>query len=133
MPISEGDRVRVRHHMGYHNVGTAQTFQLGLPKATQIDFMIEGAMNVVLESAYPKLYQLLDRLDCIECEVFGGSDLADIDSMGEIKVNRKRLSELAQYYKIAQQALANLLGVIPNFWDQRTWLGGGGVINVPVG
>jgi len=95
--------------------------------------MIEGALDVLLPAAYPMFYQLLDRMDCIECEVFGGSDLADVDSMGEIHINRKRLSEKAQYYLIAQQSLANLLGVIPNPWDQRSWLGGGGVINVPVG
>jgi len=122
--ISDPDKARARHHMGYLGVEQAQTFVLGIPAAVQTQFMIEGAMVRLLAESLPRFYLLLERLDCLECEVFGGSDLADIESMGEIKVNRMRLKELSQYYLIAQQGLANLLGIVPNPFDQRIWLQG---------
>jgi hypothetical protein len=64
---------------------------------------------------------LLDTLDCIWCEVFGGIDTATIDQIAEIKINRKRLKELGQYYDLSRTALANLLGIVPNPFDQRNW------------
>jgi hypothetical protein len=97
----------------------------------QTTFMIEGALNRVLEEHYSKFRQLLCRLDDVEEKVFCGVDLADVDAIDSLTVNRKRLRELAQYYKIAQEGLANLLGVPPNPFDQRSWLSMGS-INVAV-
>lgn len=129
--IAENDKVRARHHTGYLNVEQSQTFVLGIPAGVQTQFLIEGALNRILPQALPKFLELLDRLDCIECELFGGVDLASITSISEIVVRPDRQKELAGYYKVAQQALTNLLGIIPNPFDQRTWLDGGAV-NVSV-
>lgn len=132
-PVSEEEKARVRHHLGFLEVQSAYTFGLGIPLNTQPQFMIEGAFNNLLASAYPKFVQLLCRLDTIENQVFCGSELADIESIDTIKVNRMRLKELAQYYKIAQQSLANLLGCPPNPWDMREWLVmSGGGLNGPI-
>lgn len=131
--ISEGDKVRARHVLGYLNVEQAQTFVLGMPAGVQTQFMIEGALNRVLPQSLDLLLRMLDYADGIECELFGGIDLASVSSIAEIKVNPDRRKELAGYYKNAQQSIANLLGIIPNPFDQRDWLGGsGGHINVPV-
>lgn len=120
--ISEGDKVRSRHHLGYLNVEQAQTFVLGIPAAVQTTYMIEGALNRILPQALPKFIELLDRLDCVECELWGGMDLASVNKISEIEVNPTRRKELAGYYQIARQALANLLGIIPNPYDQRSWV-----------
>lgn len=129
--IPEEDKVRARHHLGYLDVEAAQTFALGIPAAVQTQFMIEGALNRLLPQAVPKFLELLERLDCVECEVFGGIDLASIDEIAEVKISDKRLEKLARYYKLAQQSLSNLLGIVPNPWDQREWLQGD-CINVSV-
>ena len=129
--IPEEAKVRARHHTGYLGVEAAQTFNLGIPAAIQTQFMIEGALNRLLPQSLPKFMELLDRLDCIECEVFGGIDTATVEEVAEIKINRKRLKELRDYYLIAQQSLCNLLGIVANPFDQRVWLQGG--INVSVG
>lgn len=129
--LTEQDKVRARHHLGYLNVEAAQTFTLGIPAAVQTQFMIEGALNRVLPQAIPKLLDLLEKLDCVECELFGGIDLASVNKISEVEVNPKRRRELAGYYKVAQQSLANLLGIVANPFDMREWLQGG--INVSVG
>ena len=129
--IAENDKVRARHHCGYLNVEAAQTFALGMPAAVQTQFMIEGALNRILPQALPKFLELLDRLDCIECELFGGIDLASVNTIAEIQVNPTRRKELSGYYKVAQQSLTNMLGIIANPNDGREWLMGG-TLNVSV-
>jgi len=129
--LAEQDKVRARHHLGYLNVEQAQTFVLGIPSGVQTQFMIEGALNRLLPQALPKFLEMLERLDCVECELFGGIDLASITSISDIVIRPERRKELSGYYQVARQGLANLLGIIPNPYDQRDWVGGD-VINVSV-
>ncbi len=133
MSLSDEDKVKIRHHMGYLNVQATSTFVLGVPAGVQTQFMIEGAWDKVLPQAENLLRVFLCRCDEIEAKVYGGTDLADVETTGNITVNRKRLSELGQYYRIAQQGMANLLGVPPNPFDMRDWVRAGGGMNVPCG
>ncbi len=130
--ITEQDKVRARHHLGYLGVQESATFSLGIPAGVQTQFMIEGALHRLLPMSVPKFLELLERLDCIECEIYDGADTATIDQIGELKINRKRLQELADVYMIARTALANLLGIVPNPYDQRPFLGAAGGINMSV-
>jgi hypothetical protein len=135
MAFTDEERVKIRHHLGYLNVQETSTFVLGVPAALQTTFMIEGAFDKILPAAENLARTLVCRLDAVEDQVFGGTDLADVEETGGVKVNRKRLSELASYYQIAQKELANLFGVVPNPFDLRLegWLGSGmGGINVGV-
>ena len=43
MSITEDERARGRHHLGYMQVQEASTFVLGVPSGVQTAFMIEGA------------------------------------------------------------------------------------------
>lgn len=131
--LSKEERARIRHHLGYLNVSAAATFQLGVPAALQTQFMIDNAFDKVLPEAEVMVREFLCRLNDVESQVFGNLDLAEIESTGTIKVDPKRLPKLAQTYKIAQEALANLMGVPPNPFDQRSWIAGAGGMNVPVG
>lgn len=125
--LNETDRVRARYHLGYLNVQEASTFQLGVPAAVPTLFMIEGAMNRLIPEAVPRIIMLLDRLDAVECELFGGIDLVSYKQMESITVNEKRFTELSKYYRQAMQSLASALGCLQNPYDPREWANGGGV------
>ncbi len=133
--LTNEEKVKLRAHLGYLNVSAASTFQLGIPAGVQTQFMIEGAWEKVLPEAVPLLRILLCRCDDIEREVYGGIDLASVTKTGAIEVNPDRLKELGKYYRLAQQGIANLLGICPNPFDQREWVmaGGGRVGNVSMG
>jgi hypothetical protein len=119
--------------LGYVQVTAVATFSLGIPAALQTTFMTESAFEKILPSGLPKFRELLDRMDCVECELWGGVDLASVNKVDEIEIRSDRVRTLATYYLIAQQALANLMGIVPNPYDQRAWLQmGGGGINVSV-
>lgn len=133
--VTETEKNRARYHLGYFLVESASTFALGVPAAMQTTFMVEGALDRIMTTpgAVEKFRQTLERLDCIENEIMCGIDLASVDVLDTITVNKNRLRELAKYYRLFQTALAGLLGIVPNPWDQRMviQLADGG-INVPV-
>ena len=131
--LTNEEKARIRHHMGYLNVQAAATFQLGVPAALQTTFMIELAFTKILPEAENMVKVFVCRMDEVEKQVFGNLDLAEIEATGSVKVDPKRLLKLAQTYKIAQEGLANLLGVPPNPFDMRSWLKSSGGINVPCG
>lgn len=133
MALTNEEKAQIRHHLGYLNVQAASTFQLGVPAALQTTFMIEGAWAKILPEAENMVKVFLCRLNDVEKQVFGNLDLAEIESTGTIKVDPKRLAKLAQTYLIAQESMANLLGVPPNPFDMRSWLQGAGGMNVPCG
>ncbi len=133
MALTQDEIVKCRSHLGYPNVSAVATYALGVPAAMQTTFMIEGALVKVLAQAESRLRDLLAKLDRAECKIDDVLDVVELTEAEDVKFNQEALSKLAQIYKIHQQGLANLLGIVPNPWDQRDWLKmGGGGINVPV-
>lgn len=135
--IGEADKDRARHHLGYLGVQEAATFQLGVPAAVQTQFMIERAWEKVLPSAEPRFVSTLDELDKIECQISGNTENVAVESIGEITMRKDEFKQLIIRYKFWRGSLANLLGIIPNPYDQREWLGmgwngGGNGVNVRV-
>ena len=126
------EKVRVRHHLGYLNVAAIYTFVRGIPAAVHPNFSIEGAMDQLMVDAGAKARQLLCRLDEVEAQVFcAPGDYAGVKRVGDIEMNPDRIKILSQSYLLAQQSLANMLGVVPNPFDQR-WFTQQGSMNVNV-
>ncbi len=131
MALTQDEMVSSRHHLGYPNVGEVQTFAFGIPAAMQTTFMIEGAMVRILPQAEARFRYLLSKLDQTECKIDDVLDSADMSEAEDVKFRDNALAKVAQVYKVYQQSLANLMGIVPNPYDQREWLQGGG-INVSV-
>jgi len=119
MPLSEEERVRCRAHCGYLNVADAYTFVLGSPASVETQFIIEGAMDRVKESALPECRRLLGILDNIEDQMVGDHELLAVTAIGEISINTKEQAALTQRYDYWVGALVNLLGIERNPFDKR--------------
>jgi hypothetical protein len=134
--ISEPDKIRGRHHLGYLNVNQGSTFVLGIPAAVQTSFVIENAWSKIIPAAEQLFRTLLDRLDMIEEQIVEDTEDVAVDKIDEIELRKDEFAQLIKRYQHWQGALGNLLGVPPNPFDQRPFLGGGysggGGINVPV-
>jgi hypothetical protein len=135
--ISEADQVRARSHLGYLNVNQGATFVLGIPAAVQTSFVIEAAWSKIIPAAEKLFRTYLDRLDMIEQQIVEDTEDVAVDKIDEIELRKDEFAQLIKRYQHWQGALANLLGVPPNPFDQRPWLGGGyggagGGINVSV-
>lgn len=132
MAFTEDEKVKIRHHLGYLNVEAAQTFQLGIPAATQTQFIVEGAMNRILAEAEPLARKHLERLDAIEEQIMCNIDNVELLKADEVEFNPKAFNRLLDRYRFFQSALANTLGCYPNPYDQRFDGALGGGVNVPV-
>lgn len=127
MPLTEDEKVKVRHHTGYLNVAEASTFVLGTPASVETQFIIEGAMNRVLEVALPELRRHLQILDGIEEQMVEDHELLAVESLGEITVNTKEQTKLTQRYDYWVNSLCNIMGVVRNPFDKRLGSGGAGI------
>jgi hypothetical protein len=135
--ISEQQKVRARYHMGYLNVTQAQTFVLGVPAAVQTQFVIEGALNNLLPSALPMFEDIMAKLDVTEQQIMDNTPNVAVNRVDEIELREDEFKQLILRYRYWQGSLGNLLGVPPNPFDMRPYLGmgygnGGAGINVSV-
>ena len=128
MSFSPGEKVKIRHHLGFLNVTNAATFSLGVPQAVETQFIIENAMNLVLPEAEVEARRHLSILDGLETQMVCDHELLAVEQVGEIKVRKDEQEALDKRYEHWRNALANVMGVIPNPFDKR-FQGG---VNVPV-
>ncbi len=125
MTISEAQKVRARHHMGYGGVTQASTFVLGVPAGVQTAFMIEGAWARILPSHESFFETILTRLDEIDQQIEDDTANVAADAIDEIKLRKDEFQQLIIRYKHWQGALANMLQVPPNPFDMRPFIGAG--------
>lgn len=132
--LTDDEKIRARMHMGYLNVQQASTFVLGVPAGVQTQFVIEGALQKVIPAAEPLLRTLLTRLDAVDEQIVENMENLAVNKVDEIELREDEFKQLIIRYRHWQGALANLLGVPPNPFDQRPYLAGGqsGGINVSV-
>lgn len=123
--FTPSEKVSIRAHLGYLNVEEAQTFVLGTPAAVQTQFIVEGAMNRILPEAEGLARDTVAKLDDILCQIFGSTENAQVNQIGNIQLRPDAFKEQVRRYRFFQNHLANALGCYPNPYDQREWLGGG--------
>lgn len=131
--FTDEEKARIRYHMGYANVNAVEVYAAGVPAPIETQFLIEGAMNRVLEAAAPLVRKTLAILDGIEQQMVDDHELLAITEIGEIKINTKEQQKLEARYLRWQASLANILAVSPMPFDFRYGGGmGGGGLNTPV-
>lgn len=130
--LTEEEKVKVRHHLGYLNVGAAQTFVLGVPAGVETQFMIEGAMDRVNPAALGEVRRILAVLSQLEDQAIGDAELLMVSKVGSIDIRPDELKRVWEQYLIHRDALANLLGTYPNPFDRRFSGGAAGGINTTV-
>ena len=119
MALTEEEKVKIRHFLGYLNVSAAQTFVLGSPAAIETQFIIEGAMNRVLPQAEGEVRRHIVILDGCEEQMISDRELLAVNKVDEIDIRQTEMKELRTEYQYWRQSLANLLGVYPNPFDKR--------------
>lgn len=127
MPLTEAEKVRIRHHLGYLQVQPVYTFVLGVPAGVESTFMIEGAMERVLDSALPLVRDMIRKLDCTEEQRFDDQENHAVNRLGDIEINPEEDKYLQRGYRYWQGRLANVLGVMVNPYSkvEEDFQGGG--------
>lgn len=130
MPFTEQEKVSIRSHLGYLNVQAAATFALGIPAAVETQFIIEGAMDRILDAALPLAREFISHLDTIQAQKVQDLEVLVVDSIGEIDIRKDEQQALDKQYSYWQNKLADLLGVMVNPFSKAH--GDAGGLNVSV-
>lgn len=128
MPLTEQEKGSIRHHLGYLQVAEVYTFVLGTPAAVETQYLIEGAMNRVLESALPRLRNVLQILDQIEAQKVADLENLAVTKLGNIELRADEQKQLDAQYDRWVGVVENLLGCPRNPFDKRD----AGGLNLPV-
>ena len=129
MPLTPQEKVKIRHHAGYLNAAEQMAFVLGAPAGVETQFLIEGAMNRILEDALPELRRHLGILDKIEESIIENLDFLVAEKLGDITIDANVMEKLTKQYDYWVASMCALMGVNRNPFDQRLKMRG---INVGV-
>jgi hypothetical protein len=132
VPLTEPEKVRIRHHLGFMAVTQASTFSLGTPASLETQFIIEGALKNIPGESLDLIRSLIARCDGIEEQIGEDTENLAVLKIGSIQLNDHELADLMERYDYWRMGLANALGIVANPYDKRSGLGGGGGLNIPV-
>lgn len=111
MPLSLSDRERVRYHLGFLDVGTAASIQFGIPRPLQTLFLVEEAMNNLLELAIPRVQKILSIMDGVEDRLVDAQDRLAAKQLDELQLRDDEGELLEREYVRWGSRLADIFGV----------------------
>lgn len=111
MALSESDKARCRYHLGYPQVQPAASIVFGVPRPIQTAFLLEQAMNFVLESAVDKILQILTIMDGVECRLQAAQDRLAAQKLDTLELRTDECGQLETEYQRWGFRLADVLGV----------------------
>lgn len=86
MPLTAEERGKVRAALGYPQVASVGTLAFGIPINLQMNFLIENAMNQVMEDALPRARGILGTIDSIEEQLKSATCTLMAQRTGEIEL-----------------------------------------------
>lgn len=123
--------------MGYLNVEPGASIALGFPSAQQPEFLVERAMNNVIDQAVGRIQSTLDTLDCLEEQLRGAVSQLAVQQLGEMKLRNSNeepnVCDLIEreYVRWAKR-LSDDLGAPLNVFSERFRSLGGSSGSIPV-
>lgn len=135
--LSEVDRAKVRHHLGYPNVEPVSSISLGFPSASQPQFLVEIAMDRIIPEGVGLIQKYLAILDALESQMvesFARDKVQQIDGVKLRNSNEEPTEHqlLEVKYRYWAGVLASDLGSPINPFSTRFYQLAGGSINIPV-
>lgn len=111
--LTEEEKARVRFHLGYPGVTALGSFQLGIPRPIQTQFLLESAMNVLMPFAEQQVRQILGVMDGIQQKLVGVQDTLVAEKLEELSLRENVGPLLEEEYRRWGEMLADQLGVAP--------------------
>lgn len=130
--LTEEEKGRIRSHLGYIGTQPATNIVLGVQGSTQVQFLIEGAMERIPVSQMGLVRRWLSILDNIEAIQFEAIERLAATRLGDIDLNHEETNDLENEHTRWARKLADFLGCPLNPYSARLRDGGKAPLNVPV-
>jgi hypothetical protein len=131
--LTDEEKGRLRSHLGYIGTQPATNIVLGVQGSTQVQFLIEGAMNRIPVSQMGLVRRWLGILDSIEALQVEALERLAADRLGDITLNRGEMDDIEKEHTRWAQKVADFLGCPLNPYAQRFRDSAGKApLNIPV-
>jgi hypothetical protein len=108
--LTEEEKARIRYHLGYPQTDPVASIQLGVPRASQPMFLVEGQMNRIPESAIALVRRCTAFCDATELRILESQERLAARSVDEVDMNPTEPDDLRKEYRFWVQRLADVLG-----------------------
>ena len=114
--LSIEEKSRCRYHLGYPQVQAIASYQLGIPKPLQATFLVETAMNQLMDDALERVRWLLQTLDESDQAIIAARPQLGVASLDGIQLRGATPGQtvtdlLEREYRRWAERLADVLGV----------------------
>ena len=130
--LNNDDKAKIRYHLGYLASGFAASMQFGLPRPYQTVFMLETAMQLLVEPhAINRVRRILQHLESVEEAMMCAITQMGVSSIGNVRLHDKHTDRLEREYQRWTDRLADIFGVPKYTFSTRTQkTGPGSVVRV---
>ena len=129
--LTEEEKARIRYHLGYVQTDPVASIQLGIPRSSQPQFLVETQMNRIPDTAVALVRSCVAKCDATEQRILDCQERMAAKSIDEIDLNPDEANMLRREYRYWVQKLADNLGVPINAYASA-WQAGAQPLNVPV-
>lgn len=109
MAFTPEEKANIRYHLGYPNVEPVSGYGLGIPIPLQTSFILESTMDRVIAVFEPKIRELLEVLDGIECNMVKAQKRLSANRVGDIELRQTEISQLEAEHSRWAKRLADCL------------------------
>ena len=132
MPLNPSEKERTRYALGYPETAPAASLQMGIPRPIQTAFLLEAAMDYLIEPACNRVRQILNILDGIETKMVDAQDRLAAVALGGLKLRENEPDMLELEYHRWAGRLADIFGVPLYPFSTKNRSAGNGAANIPV-
>lgn len=129
--LTEEEKARIRYHLGYPQTDPVASIQLGVPRASQPMFLVEGQMNRIPEAVIALVRRCMAYCDATDQRILECQERMAAKSVGEIDLNEAEADMLRKEYRYWVQRLADIIGAPINPFA-AAFTAGASPLNVPV-
>ena len=132
MPLSDGEKQKARYHLGYPALTTAASIALGVPTLTQTNFLVESALDRLLEPSLEQVRRIITIMDGIEGHLVDAQERLAAIQLEELHLREDEPDKLEAEYRRWGHRLADIVGAPINPFSLRYKGGAGAVNSVPI-
>ena len=111
MPLTDANKASIRAYLGYPVVQAAASIFMGIPRPTPIGYILETAMNLIMESSVPRVLEILNVLGGVEQRMIDSQAYLVASKLEDLTLSENHPQRLEEEFNRWAQRLADMFGV----------------------